>query len=329
VLVKFFRSSFATQYIATGILGVALWVLLIPAPPLMPAPSGPVPLYAVLYNLLSGLPVVASFLGLVIVLVSAFWLNDILTRNEIIPKNSSLAAFLFVLLSFCLPGQMTLTPVNISILLLIYLLRSLFQAYTKTEPVDLAFTTGFMIAIASLFYLPMVFFYGFLLTSFIIYRSMNWREWFSSLIGLITPGLFLATWYFWKETTIIKVKEYIGFITQVTFSNPWNNTATILPSAFVILFAILGLWYSLNHISEKTVEIRKKIILLFWLIVWTVITFPFAHQNLLIHSGIAMISISALTGNFYLALKKTRIWSLVIWAFIITLFITEILNSLR
>ena len=156
------------------------------------------------------MPVLASFLGLLLVLASGYWLNVILSSNEIIPKNSSLAAFLFVLLSFCIPGQLTLTPINISILLLIYLLKSLFQAYTRTEPVDLAFTTGFTIAIASLFYLPIIFFYGFLLTSFIVYRSMNWREWISSLIGLITPGLFLVTYYFWKETVGIKVNEYIS-----------------------------------------------------------------------------------------------------------------------
>ena len=164
VLVRFFRSGFAGQFITAGIFGIIVWASVLPDPPPMPPTSGPAILYSVLYSILSGYPMLASVTGLAVMILSAFWLNGLLTKHEIVPKNTSLAAFLFILVLCWSPQQMTLTPAGITILFFLSVIQSLFQAYNRAEPTDLTFSAGFMIAIAALFYPPALLFYGFLLT---------------------------------------------------------------------------------------------------------------------------------------------------------------------
>jgi len=327
-LVRFFRSSFAGQYIATGLFGIVIWGTVLPSPPPMPEPSGPVILYSLLYNLLSGYPVLASLAGFVTALIAAMWLNLLFTRHEIIPKNSSLAAFLFLLFSCWNPAQMTLTPLSIPLLLFLSVFQSLLEAYNRHDPVDLAFSAGFMITVSALFYLPSIFFYGFLLTVFLVYRSIHWREWAASFIGLLTPVLFLAVYWFWTDQIPDIVKDYADFFRDITLTiiNPWNEPGRVIPAAFLVLFLLTGIFYNARQMAEKTIETRKKLIILSWFSVWVLITYPFAKGLLLFHPSLAFLSVAPFLAGFYLSKKKTFLWEMILWIYIGVIVFNQVLN---
>jgi hypothetical protein len=329
VLVRFFRTSFATQYITTGLFALAAWGAVLPHPPPMPEPSGPVILYSLLFQYLSATPVLASLSGLVVVVISALWLNLLLTRHEIVPKSSSLVSFLFILLMCSHPDQMTLTPVNISVLLFLPLLKALLEAYNRQDPVDLTFSAGFIISFSALFYLPSFLYYGFLLTAFLVYRSVKWREWAGSFIGLITPALFLAAWWFWTDRLPEMAAQYAACFSKMTFSNPWQTADKLIPAIFILVFVLAGMSYNFNHLSERTVETRKKLILLSWLMIWTAATFPFAGSLLFIHPELAFPALAPFLSNVYLSRKKPFRWELLLWAFIFTIAANLALNLMN
>jgi len=170
-LIKYFKSSFPGQYITIAVVGLIIWVLPVINPPQMPAPEGPVPLYILLYNWLSGMPYLAMAAGFLLVLFEAIWLNYLSTRHDLVQHNTSMASFMFILFVSILPAYLTLTPANITILLLILTLRSLFGAYNQVEANEQVFTAGFFVALASFFYLPSLLLYGFLVVCFIIFRT--------------------------------------------------------------------------------------------------------------------------------------------------------------
>jgi hypothetical protein len=329
VLVRFFRTSFATQYIAAGLFALAAWAAVLPDPPPMPEPSGPVVLYSLLYKLLSGSPILASLAGLAVVITSAFWLNLLLTRHEIVQKSSSLASFLFILMMCSHPGLMTLNPVNISVLLFLSLLKSLLESYNRPEPVDLMFSAGFMITFASLFYLPSILFYGFLLTAFLVYRTVKWREWAGSFVGLVTPLMFLAAYWFWTDRLTDVALEYSAYFNRISIENTWRTADRIIPAIFILVFAFIGMAYNFSHLSERTVETRKKLILLSWMVVWTAAAFPFAGGLLFFHPAIAFPALALFLANFYLGKKKPFRWELLLWAFIFTIALNQALNLMH
>lgn len=326
MLVRFFRTSFASQYIAAGFFAIAAWAAVLPHPPPMPEPSGPVVLYNLLYQLLSGTPLLASLAGLVVIVTSALWLNLLLTKHEIVAKSSSLASFLFILLICCHPEQMTLTPVNIAVLLFLSLLKSLLEAYNRTDPVDLTFLAGFIITFSALFYLPSILFYGFLLTAFLVYRTVKWREWAGSFIGLLTPVMFLATYWFWTNRLTEVASEYTSYFSKLSFEYPWREADRFIPAAFILIFAVIGMAYNFNHLSERTVEIRKKLILLSWMVVWVIATFPFAGPLLYYHPVLAFPALVPFLSNFYLTRKKPFRWEILLWAYILILALNLAIN---
>jgi hypothetical protein len=186
MLVRFYKSSFPAQYIVLGVAGLIPWLLACFIPVAMPPPDIPAPLYAVLYRWLSAIPCLPSILGFLLVIFESVLVNNILSKNELVEKNSSLTALIFFLLMSFLPAYLTLTPVNISMIFILLILKGMLEAYKLPEPIESVYTAGFFTGLAFLVYLPVIFLAGFLINTFFLYRSFKWREWVSSIIGVCT-----------------------------------------------------------------------------------------------------------------------------------------------
>ena len=156
MILRFFRSGFPIQYITIGIIGALLWSRAFIDPPGMPAPDGPVPLYGLIYSLLYNSPHLACILGFILTLLSAFLLNRLLTENEVVLKNSSLSALIFIGLMSYFPFFLTLHQLSIVSFFLLMILERLYKSYSKSESLELNYVAGFLIGIASLFYLPFI-----------------------------------------------------------------------------------------------------------------------------------------------------------------------------
>ena len=305
MLLRFFRSSFFSQYLAIFFAGLLLWGRAFFVPPSMPVASGSVPLYNLLFFLLSDLPILAVILGYLLNLCSAFYLNYLLTKHEILAKNSSLAAFLFLFIVSYYPVLLTIHPVNICLFILLLILERIFASYGRQEPLELAYSAGFLIAIGSLFYFPFIFFYTLILIAFIVFRTTSIREWTSSFIGLSTPFIFLIVYYFWFDETMVNTMEFFRSFTPFFNLKPFMNTGFLIFTAIQLILLLFGIFAGLARISERTIEIRKKIILLIWLAVIVLLSFPFVGQLLPFHLLISFITVSALLSLYLLRLRNT------------------------
>jgi hypothetical protein len=328
MILRFFRSGFATQYIVIGIIGLLLWSRAFFSPPGMPAPDGPVPLYGLIYALLHGSPLVASIIGFILTLLSAFLLNRLLTQNEVVLKNSSLSALVFIALMSYFPFLLTLHQLSISTFILLMILERLYQSYTKSESLELTYVAGFLISIASLVYLPFIIFFLFLLIAFIIFRNIDWHEWVGSFIGLATPYIFLSVYYFWFDKWMIKVHEYQRFFMISFDPAPFREPAFLILSGIVIVLLVIGLITGLSGLSEKTIEIRKKTILLIWLIPVMLLSLFFSATLLKYHFLISFITLSGLLSMYLLKIRNS-FWTEVIFVgFLIILLMNNLLSGL-
>ncbi len=325
MIVRYFKSGFPVQYITIGVIGLLIWGMAAYDPPAMPFPAGPIPFYSILFNWLSGIPYLALAIGFLLVLFEAILLNYIFSKHDLIRHNTSLAALLFLLFISFLPQFLTFTPVNIAILFLLFFLNALLKAYSQIEPVELIFTAGFFISLASFFYFPAILLYGFLLICFLVYRTVQWREWISSFIGLVTPYLFLFAIYFLTDQLPVLIEMYSDFFIQLSFSLPVLSSYNWIMIGLAGLFSILGFWDTVFHMSEKTVELRKKTIILAWLFFWILITLMFSGIFQLYHIGLFAICLASFVSNFYLNLRKPFLFQLLLWLFIIAIFANTIL----
>jgi hypothetical protein len=315
-MIRFFKSSYIVQYSAILLTGLLLWGRSFFDPPEMPSPEGYVPLYTFLFSLLSSHPVLQVIAGFLLVASSAIILNRLLYSHNIVQKNTSLTAFVFMVLMSYYPQFLTIHPVNISIFILLVILSQLLHSYNQEEPVDIYYSTGFLTAIGSYVYFPFIFFYGFILISFIIFRSVKWREWVSSLLGLLTPFLFLVTWYFWNDNlqgTITYYSEMFRFdVDLIPLKRPGYATLSIL----VALFSLYALYNSIRNRSEKTIERTRKNLLLNWLVLFCFAIMPFASSNAFYHPEITFITFSGAV-SFYLMQLRKAFWQELFFMFFI------------
>ena len=328
MFLRFFRSCFPIQYIAIGIIGILLWSRAFFEPPGMPAPDGPVPLYEMIYFLLHGSPRAACIIGFILTILSAFLLNRLLTRNEVVLKNSSLSALIFIALMSYFPFLLTLHQLSIATFILLMILERLYQSYSKTESLELTYVSGFLIGIASLFYLPFILFFFFLLISFIIFRNTDWHEWAGSFIGMVTPYIFLSVYYFWFDEWLIKAREYQHFFMISFDPAPFREPAFLILSGIVLVLLVFGLITGLSRLSEKTIEIRKKTILLIWLIPVMILSLFFSGSLLKYHILISFITLSGLLSVYLLKIRNTFWQELIFVGFLVILMLNNLLSGL-
>ncbi|HTX88197.1 MAG TPA: hypothetical protein VMC08_04345 [Bacteroidales bacterium] len=304
MFIRFFQKSFASQYSVIIVTGLLLWGKAFFTPPVMPAPSGVVPLYALLYTLLNGIPLLSAVLGFLLTLASAFLLNDLLTRNNILLKNSSLAAFIFVILASYYPAFLTLHPVNICIFLLLMILRTLMGSYDRNEFLDLTYSAGFLTAIGALFYQPFLFFTILLFVALILFRSTGWRDYLTLLIGLATPFIFLGVYYFWFDRFMARTFIYLHSY-AIHFKVEYvKGTIYFILTGILLLLMIIGLISGFGRFSEKTIEIRSKAYLVNWVFLVVLFSAPFANINLSFHFLLMIIPLSSVYTAFMLRLRK-------------------------
>jgi len=305
MFIRFFKSSFFSQYLAIALTGLGLWVMAFLKPPAMPAPFGPVPLYKLAYDLLADHRLAATMIAFFVVMAETYWLSRILSDHELVLKNSSLSALVFIVMASSIPEQLTLTPINIALGFMILIIYHLLISYNKPEHLDRIFAAGFFTAVASMFYLPFILWFVFVIISFLVFRAGNWRAWMAAFLGLITPFLYLAVYYFWNDQLLENSASFPAFFRQFTIFPQNTGSGFRVISGFTLLIAIWGI-VRFRRGPQKTVEIRVKTNILLWTIVFTIISFLFSGPVAIFHAALALPALAMLITGALLNLRRTR-----------------------
>jgi hypothetical protein len=280
------------------------------------------PFYNSILNLLYNYNLLSTIIAFALVFVQAVMINNIVTNNKLIAKNTYLPALFYILLMSS-PHSLSLSPVLISNFFLIFVLNNIFNIYDKKDVYQQAFSICFLISIASLFYLPSICFILLIWISFFVYNFLNWREWLISVLGLIAPYLFIATYYFWFDKLEIIVNNYINFFYNLKIpSFEYNIYTYIFLSllAILILFSMAKMVFMINKLVIKT---RKFFVILVCFIILSLISVFFTDNSSITHLEISFIPISILISN-YASLSKRNIFNEIIF---ILLIIVILLNK--
>ena len=269
------------------------------------------------------MPLTATIIGFFLVLTETYWLTRILSQHELVLKNSSLSALVFLVMMSFLPGQLTLNPINIALGFMILILYHLLISYNKPEHLDRIFAAGFFTAIASMFYLPFILWFIFVVISFLVFRAGNWRAWMAAFIGLLTPFIYLAVWYLWQDDLIASALEFPAFFTNIlVFPNPFHTDFYLL-CGFTVLLALWGIFLFRSG-PEKTVEIRSKTNILLWTIVFTLLSFLFSMSMAIFHPALAMPALAMVITGTLVGLKKVRVAEIILLVY----FFSVLFNNL-
>lgn len=329
MLIQLFRKSYLFQYILLLLLAFVFWFGAFLHPSIIPVDATPflTPGYSLLLRLLQGNHFLQILIAFILVFSGALLFNYSLTKFDLVPKNTLVPAMVYVVLMSYSPSLLGLHPVVIPTFLTVLILFYLFQVYTEEGAFAQIFNIGLLIGISSLFYFPSIFLIVFIWLTFIVYRLYSWREWVIPLTGIVTPYLFLFTYYFMIDGLKPPYLAYLTYFSKLTIFK-FSFDFSVMNYVITTLLALLFIWSAfmlLGDIQEKIISLRKRYWAVFWLLNAAILTYIISDNFFKWHQEFILIPASVFIAYAFSQLKSLK-WAEIFWiVFVLLIAINNLL----
>ena len=309
MLLKALKSNQTFHFLLIPVIAAALWVKSFMNPIPFPFYSGEdmMLLYQPINVLVGRSTFASNIVALVFIILLAFLILKINVQYSFIRVRTVLPSVLFILITSGLHELHAMHPVYPAALFLILTVDRIFNAYDKELIHSNAFEAGIFLAIGSLFYLNLVFFFPFLWIGFLIIKpKVNWREFILTTLGFIFPWLVALAYYAASNQT-----EELVFTLKANISLHQSFLKGNLPIqiylGFLGFLTLLASFLIMSQYDGKKISSRKYFKAFFWIFLISVILIvanPAVSQDIII---LLAIPLTYLISN-YLIYMKRHIW---------------------
>jgi hypothetical protein len=155
-----------------------------------------------------------------------------------------------------LVSYQTLHPVLIANLFLLFAIEKSFVIDKERNKLKRYYESGLLLGLGTVFY-PNIFIFIFIIwLTLIVLRTFNWREWMTSILGLVTPLLFYISYLYLSGNFQQKITEIpqiiFNTVKQISLSEMQIYILSLL--GIIMFFMILG---GIRLVSVKKINIRK------------------------------------------------------------------------
>lgn len=324
MLIRFFKSSFYSQYLLLFTIAVALWLRAV----LDPCPYKVSGEESIVFNLIFGLigtqQFVSAALAILILIFSAVLLNFVLIRHELLPKNSMLGALVYVVLMSNTPMAVSLNPVLFAGLFIIPAFDQIMLTYGKADPTQQVFTASFLLALASLIYFPAIVLLLLLIFSLLIFQTLSLRIFLVSFTGAFAVYLYLFLFYFLSDSMEGQFWLYIEWFTSFPQLSPPPLGGDYMIWTLILLLFVVALMQTFSQLNEGNISVRKKMLLNLWFLLLAMITLVFEGDMINIAIIFLAIPLTTIIASFLALRKKASLWmELYIMLLILAIFVNN------
>ena len=309
MLLKTLKSNQTFHFLLIPFIAAALWFKSFMNPALFPFYSGEdmMLLYQPINALIGKSTIVSDIFALTFIILLAFLILKLNVQYTFIRVRTVLPSILFILITSGLHELHAMHPVYPAALFLILTVDRIFNSYDKEVIHSNAFEAGIFLAIGSLFYLNLIFFFPFLWIGFIILKQkVNWREFILTTLGFIFPWLIALTYYAATgqiDELLVTLKSNISL--HQSFLK--GNLPIQIYMGFLVLLTLLASFLILSQYDGKKISSRKYFKAFFWIFLISCILIaanPAVSQEIII---LLAIPLTYLISN-YLIFMKRQIW---------------------
>jgi hypothetical protein len=284
--------------------------------------------YGIAYDYLVGIfryseriIVVIAFVAL---LGQAIIFNVVLVENPFFSKSVFLPALIYVILMSHNPLYLTMHPMLLANFFLIFSLKNLLNTYEKQEAFRESFNASFWVAIATLFYLPAIYFLLLIWVAFILFRISSWREWVISLIGFGIPLLMMAIVFYLADRFDFLLHYYPNNFTVFRTSLSINLHDYIFWPAYLVLMGVAYLKF-IRELPDKIISMRKSFAVVNVFLLLSTATIVFSGTNPHLHSFLIFPAASVIVAYYFIETKRIVLAELLFLLLLIAIAINKII----
>ena len=318
-MIKFFRQSYAIQYVVIALMLVALWVPAFVSGKGTTGLDEPVtPIFNLVDRLLGHSPFFQHLLAFVLLVLGTLVFNTMMINNQIIGKVSTMGGFVYVLLMSLTVTQTQFFPFVLAAILILLAIWKLFDIYLMPNPEINLLETGALIALASMCYFPAIVLMLWVFIVLPMAKKGTLRLQLIPIFGfLFVYFLYFVAYYLFGDFKSL-MQSYAAYFSSFRFSVAGFNLKVIILLAVLILLTVFMFFGSKNANFEKTVAVRTKISMTLILALFAVFML-FLGGNVLMH-GLLFIVMSILVSYVFTYMGNTGWANLFLGLFIILVF---------
>ncbi|MDQ7947918.1 MAG: DUF6427 family protein [Pedobacter sp.] len=247
------------------------------------------------------------FFAAVIVFVQAILFNRIINNHNLLARPSYLPALLYVTGSSLFLQFMVLSPPLICNFLLIWMMDKFLKIGKTPSAMMAMFDIGIIIALGTLLYFPFIVLLIMLWLSLMLYRSFNWREWLTGLIGFLVIFFFIAVFYYWNDNLNFFYRIWTPLVNK--FPSEWqikyNDYIVLVPVGIIMILATLQLR---ENFFRSFISTRKAFQMLFFMFVIAALSFYTKPDFRLFHFLLCVPPGAVLLAYYFSNAKKRWIY---------------------
>lgn len=300
MLARIFNSVKPSAFFSLAILLIIMFVVSFTTEPVQISSNG-MPLFNGLCKRVSGVPYLPVFIYLLGISLLSLFLNSIGIQNNFFRPHAFTALF-FVLYAYAISEYIGLSAAFFALVFIVLALRRIFAMYNQTTAYSQIFDSALFIGIASLFYLPSIWFMVLVWVSLIIYGQIAWRNWVISILGFITPIFLCYTYLFVFDNTDALISPLKNLLTFKTFSiniSPYYYPIIV----FSCFLFIISSWSMISSLNRQSVHKRRAFTIVLWAAIIGIGSFFFSN-GLASHFLLLTIPFSVMAVGYFEFLRK-------------------------
>lgn len=232
------------------------------------SPSGEGLMGGVLYEWIGSQTLTAHIIAILLLVAQGFLINSIVIENRLSNEVNLFPGVFYVLVCCLLPDFLYLSPVLIGNTFILIALVELFSTYKSPSCADRIFNVGFWTGVASLFYVPFIFYFILINAGLNILRAFNLKERLMVIIGLLVPFFLVGLYFFaidrldffWEN----QFGSNISFLSVEGDIGGWNGYVKALLFLALILFVVVN---NSSYLTKRNIQAQKKISILYWVMI--------------------------------------------------------------
>ena len=258
-MIKFFRQSYAVQYVILAMMAVAFWMPSFAAGKVPVEPnSTATPIFNLVEHIFNFSPYAKLAFAFLLMLVNALLFNAILVENQIVGKVGTMGGFVFILLMNLTRTQVNFYPLAVAMIFILLVMKKLYKVYLAPKPELDLLKSGIYIALASMCYFPSIILILWVLVALPILKKGTLRLELIPITGFLFTYFLYFSGVFLFGDFLAMIEGYGDWFAQLKFSVEGFNLKSIILLLFIIVSAILLFFGGGNANFEKTIAVRSK-----------------------------------------------------------------------
>ena len=197
MFLRILKSNTLFSVLLIPFIGILFWMESLRNPALLDLSiaHGAMPLYYLFIHTIKQQDFWQIFVAFCLVIVNSYFISQLGSVFRLFRKRSYLPGIIYLITVSCLKTMHALLPVHLATLFVLISVYFIFDTYHKKVEITYTFNASFFLAIASLFYLPVVVLFPLVWISiFVLQKDDNWRLLAVPVLGLCSPNKSQATW---------------------------------------------------------------------------------------------------------------------------------------